>query len=123
MAPRILVVDDDAPVRRALGRLFKSAGYEVQLFASAEEYLAHEPAQPPACLVLDMRMPGMGGLTLQRAIAGTARGLPIVFVTGHADEDARTQALATGAIAVLQKPLDEEILLDAVNTALGLSSP
>lgn len=123
MALRILVVDDDAPVRRALGRLFKSAGYEVQVFASAEEYLAHAPTERPACLVLDMRMPGMGGLTLQRAIAGTARGLPIVFVTGHADEDARTQALAAGAIAVLQKPLDEEVLLAAVNTALGLSSP
>jgi len=123
MAFRILVVDDDAPVRRALGRLFKGAGYEVQLFASAEEYLAHPPAERPACLVLDMRMPGMGGLALQRTIAGTARGLPIVFVTGHADEDARTQALAAGAIAVLQKPLDEEVLLAAVNTALGLSSP
>jgi FixJ family two-component response regulator len=123
MAPRILVVDDDGPVRRALGRLFKSAGYEVQLFASADAYLAQEPAKRPACLVLDMRMPGMGGLALQRAIAGTARGLPIVFVTGHADEDARTQALAAGAIAVLQKPLDEEVLLAAVNTALGPPGP
>ena len=123
MAPRILVVDDDGPVRKALGRLFRGAGYEVELFTSAEEYLTREPARPPACLVLDMRMPGMGGLALQRVIAGTARGLPIVFVTGHADEDARTQALAAGAIAVLQKPLDEEILLDAVNTALGPTGP
>ena len=124
MAFRILVVDDDAPVRQALGRLFKSAGYEVQLFASAEEYLAQRAARSrPACLVLDMRMPGMGGLALQRAIAGTARALPIVFITGHADENARTQALAAGAIAVLQKPLDEEILLDAIRTALGPPGP
>ena len=123
MAPRILVVDDDGPVRKALGRLFRGAGYEVELFPSAEEYLAREPAEPPACLVLDMRMPGMGGLELQGIIGGTAKSLPIVFITGHADEDARTQALAAGAIAVLQKPLDEEVLLAAVDTALGPSSP
>ena len=119
MAPRIVVVDDDGPVRRALGRLFRGAGYEVQLFASAEEYLAHEPAPRPACLVLDMRMPGMGGLALQRVIAGTAKALPILFVTGHADDDARHQALTAGAIAVLQKPLDESILLAEVKRALG----
>ena len=119
MAPRILVVDDDGPVRKALGRLFRGAGYEVELFPSAEEYLKREPAGPPACLVLDMRMPGMGGLALQRAIGGTAKSLPIVFVTGHADEEARAQALAGGAIAVLQKPLDEEILLEAIRRALG----
>jgi two-component system response regulator FixJ len=70
-----------------------------------------------------MRMPGMGGLELQRAIRGTAKSLPIVFVTGHADEEARAQALAGGAIAVLQKPLDEEILLDAIKRALGPPGP
>jgi FixJ family two-component response regulator len=119
MPPRILVVDDDGPVRKALGRLFRGAGYEVELFTSAEEYLTREPAAPPACLVLDMRMPGMGGLELQRVIGGTAKALPIVFVTGHLDEEARAQALAGGAIAVLQKPLDEEMLLGAIKSALG----
>lgn len=119
MAPRILVVDDDGPVRKALGRLFRGAGYEVELFTSAEEYLACAPAGPPACLVLDMRMPGMSGLELQRVIGGTAKSLPIVFVTGHLDEEARDQALAGGAITVLQKPLDEELLLDAIKSALG----
>lgn len=123
MAPRILVVDDDQPVRRALGRLFRAAGYEVELLTSAEEYLAREPVDLPACLVLDMRMPGMGGLELQRAVGGTHRCLPIVFITGHADEEARAQALAAGAIAVLQKPLDEEILLHAIRSALHPSSP
>ena len=123
MAPRILVVDDDGPVRKALGRLFHSAGYEVELFMSAEDYLAQEPTAPPACLVLDMRMPGMGGLELQRVIGGTAKSLPIVFVTGHGDEDARMRALGAGAIAVLPKPLDEEMLLDAIKRALGPLSP
>ena len=123
MAPRILVVDDDAPVRRALGRLLRAAGYDVALFTSAEEYLAREPAELPACLVLDMRMPGMGGLELQRVVVGTPQPLPIVFVTGHADEEARAQALGAGAIAVLQKPLDETTLLDAIRTALEPPSP
>jgi FixJ family two-component response regulator len=122
MAARVFVVDDDGPVRRALGRLFRTAGYAVQLFASAEEYLAHAPAERPACLVLDMRMPGMGGLALQRVLGGTA-SLPIIFVTGHADDEACRQALAAGAIAVLQKPLDERVLLDAVKTALGPPGP
>lgn len=119
MPPRILVVDDDGPVRKALGRLFRGAGYEVELFTSAEGYLAREPAVRPACLVLDMRMPGMGGLELQRVVRGTAKSLPIVFVTGHLDEEARAQALAGGAIAVLQKPLDEEMLLGAIKSAVG----
>jgi two-component system response regulator FixJ len=122
MAPRILVVDDDGPVRKALGRLFRGAGYEVELFTSAEEYLAHPEVGPPACLVLDMRMPGMGGLELQRVIRGTAKSLPIVFITGHLDEEARAQAFAGGAI-VLQKPLDEKMLLDAIKTALGPPGP
>jgi FixJ family two-component response regulator len=123
MAPRILVVDDDGPVRKALGRLFRAAGYEVELLTSAEEYLAREPPEPPACLVLDMRMPGMTGLELQRLVGGTPRCPPIVFVTGHADEEARGQAFAAGAIAVLQKPLDEEILLDAIKIALRAPMP
>ena len=122
MATRIFVVDDDGPVRRALGRLFQTAGYAVQQFASAEEYLANAPAERPACLVLDMRMPGMGGLALQRLIGVTAN-LPIIFITGHADEEACRQALAAGAIAVLQKPLDEQVLLGAVKTALGAPGP
>ncbi len=123
MAPRILIVDDDGPVRRALGRLIQAAGYRVELFASAEEYLAREPADLPACLVLDIRMPGMGGLELQRAIGGTPRSLPIVFVSGHGDDEARNQALAAGAIAVLSKPLDEQVLLGAIRSAVGPPSP
>jgi FixJ family two-component response regulator len=119
MAPTIYIVDDDGPVRKALSRLVQAAGYEVETFSSAEDYLAGEAADRPACLVLDMRMPGMGGLDLQRTIAGTPKGLPIVFITGHGDEDARRQALQAGAIEVLQKPLDGDGLLSAIARALG----
>ena len=121
MAPRVYIVDDDGPVRKALRRLVKSAGYEVETFTSAEDYLAGEPADAPACLVLDMRMPGMSGLDLQRAVKGTERDLPIVFITGHGDEDARAQAMDGGAVAVLQKPLDGDGLLAAIARALGTS--
>jgi FixJ family two-component response regulator len=122
-APTILVVDDDGSVRKALGRLFKSAGYAVELYASAEEYLTRPSAPPPACLVIDMKMAGMGGLELQRAIGGTARSLPIVFITGDVDDDSRAQALARGAVAVVSKPLDELVLFGAIRIALGPPSP
>jgi FixJ family two-component response regulator len=121
MAPRIYIVDDDGPVRKALSRLVLAAGYAVETFGSAEDYLAGEAAERPACLVLDMRMPGMSGLDLQKTIAGTPKGLPIVFITGHGDDDARRQALEAGAIEVLQKPLDGDGLLAAIARALVTS--
>ena len=83
----MFVVDDDHSVRKALGRLLRAAGYEFELFDAAEAYLACAPPEPPACLLLDIRMPGMTGLELQRAIEGTPMELPIVFITGHADEE------------------------------------
>ena len=116
--PWVYIVDDDAPVRKALGRLVKVAGYDVEVFASAEEYLEREPVEEPACLVLDMRMSGMSGLELQRAIVGTRLDVPTVFITGNGDEADRDQALAVGAIDVLDKPLDDETLLDAIDRAL-----
>ena len=84
---RVFVIDDDHSVRKALGRLLRAAGYEFELLDAAEAYLAGPPPQPPACLLLDIRMPGMTGLELQRAIEGTPMELPIVFITGHADEE------------------------------------
>ena len=122
-APKILVVDDDGSVRKALGRLFKSAGYAVELYASGEEYLARPPAAPPACLVIDMKMAGMGGLELQRSIGAASRPLPIVFITGDVDDDSRAQALADGAVAVVSKPLDERVLFGAIRIALGPPPP
>jgi FixJ family two-component response regulator len=121
LASTIVIVDDDAAVRKALARLVRSAGYEVDAVASAEEYLAREAVAPPACLVLDIRMPGMSGLELQRAIQGTPLLLPIVFVTGHGNEDDRRQALESGAVDVLDKPLDEAVLLAAIGRALAAS--
>jgi FixJ family two-component response regulator len=119
--PRVFIVDDDASVRKALSRLIRSAGYHVEVCSSAAEYLARDAPQPPACLVLDIRMPGMTGLELQQAIAGTPMGLPIVFITGHGDEAIRAQSLAAGAVDVLYKPLDDQLLLGAIEQALGRS--
>jgi two-component system response regulator FixJ len=121
MAPRVYIVDDDGPVRKALRRLVGAAGYEVEAFTCAEDYLAGGPVKVPACLVLDMRMPGMSGLDLQRVVKGTERDLPIVFITGHGDEEARAQAMDAGAVDVLQKPLDGDALLTAIARALATS--
>jgi len=118
----VILVDDDPAVRRALVRLLRAAGHHVEAHASAEDYLARAPVAPPACLVLDMRMPGQGGLDLQRAIMGTPRSLPTIFITGHGTADDRRQALALGAIDVLNKPLDESVLLAAIARALASRS-
>jgi FixJ family two-component response regulator len=118
---KVIVVDDDAPVRRALQRLIRSAGYEVEVLEDAEAFLAHDVVEPPACLVLDLRMPRMSGLELLNAIAGTYRSLPIVFITGHGDAEARSEALIAGAVDVLDKPLEQVALLEAI--ALAMSRP
>lgn len=118
---RVFVVDDDASVRRALGRLLRTAGYEVETFETAEDYLVRAAPKPPACLVLDIRMPGVGGLELQQALPGTPLELPIVFITGHGDETARAQALAAGAVDVLFKPLVANDLIEAIERALDRS--
>jgi FixJ family two-component response regulator len=119
--PTVFIVDDDASVRRALGRLIRAAGYQVEVFGAATEYLAREAPERPACLVLDIRMPGMSGLDLLHEVAGTSRDLPIVFISGHGDEDVRAQAIDAGAVEVLYKPLDETTLLAAIDQALTLS--
>jgi FixJ family two-component response regulator len=114
----VLVIDDDAAVRRALRRLICAAGYDVEVLETAAAYLERDAPERPACLVLDIRMPGMSGLDLQQAIEGTSRDLPIVFVTGHGDEDVRNHALSNGAVDVLHKPLDQAVLLEAIDRAL-----
>ena len=120
--PRVFVVDDDEPVRRALGRLLQSAGYEAELFASAQAYLERPVPTGPACLLLDMRMPGMTGQELQQHIAGTPRGLPIIFITAHGDEALRRALILDGAVDMLFKPLDADMLLEAVARALKTSA-
>jgi FixJ family two-component response regulator len=114
----ICVVDDDLSVRRALHRLLQAAGYQVEALASAAAYSERYVESRPSCLVLDIRMPGMSGLELQRRLAATAYLPPIVFITAHSDEDVRREALAGGAIDVLYKPLRRAVLLEAVDRAL-----
>ncbi len=120
-AGKVLVVDDDASVRKSLNRLIRAAGYDVETLDGAVAYLERAVQPPPACLVLDVRMPGMSGLDLLKCVAGTPRGLPIVFISGHGDEDLRAQAIDAGAVEVLYKPLDETTLLAAIDQALTLS--
>ena len=117
----VYVVDDDAAVRKALRRVIAIAGHQVELLENAEGYLHHVTPSRPACLVLDVRMPGMTGLELQRALKATPHDLPIVFITGHGDEPTRTQALSGGAVAVIDKPVESSELLSAIDGALRLS--
>ena len=115
--PTIAVVDDDESIRRALCRLVRSAGLRVATFASAEEFLACE-GEGAACLILDVRLPGMSGLDLQRHLASVGRCVPIVFISARDDEQTCQAALAAGALAFLAKPFDDQMLLDAVAKAL-----
>ena len=112
------MVDDDQSVRRGLRRLFKSAGYAAEMFASAEDYLAREPFPGPICLVLDVRMPGLNGLALQEALEERGGCEQIVFITGHSDVAACRQAMKNGAIDFLLKPFDDDELVEAVQRAL-----
>jgi FixJ family two-component response regulator len=114
----VFLVDDDASVRKALQRLIRAAGYDVESFPDAAGYLASPAPSLPACIVLDIRMPTMSGFELQSAIAGTPRALPVVFITGHGDEAVRSLALEAGAVDVLFKPIDEEELVSAIEKAL-----
>jgi FixJ family two-component response regulator len=113
------VVDDDQSVRRGLRRLFKSAGYAAETFASAEDYLAREIFEGPICLVLDVRMPGLNGLELQKTLESRGACEQIVFITGHNDVPTCTQAMKNGAVDFLMKPFDGGELIEAVKRALG----
>jgi FixJ family two-component response regulator len=119
---KICIVDDDASVRRALRRFLCAAGYEVELYVSGSAYLDAAIQPPPCCLVVDIRMPVMNGLELQQKISGTPRALPIVFITGHGTAEVRAAALSAGCVTVLDKPLEEKELLDAIEQALALSN-
>jgi FixJ family two-component response regulator len=117
------VVDDDRSVRRALSRLLRAEGYEVSTFATAGEFLAHPLPPRPACLVLDVRLPDMSGLELQRRLAASDPRLPVVVISAHADRAAREEALTARALAFLAKPFDDEDLLGAVRDALARYRP
>lgn len=114
----VYVVDDDETIRRALERLVRSVGLEVRSFASAREFLALESPAGPACVVLDVRMPGPSGLDLQQELARTGRGIPVIFMTGHGTVPMTVRAMKAGAVDFLEKPFDDQVLLDAVQRAL-----
>jgi two-component system, LuxR family, response regulator FixJ len=120
-APLIAVVDDDDALRNSLDDLLQSVGFRVHGFASAEAFLQAQPAPETACLLLDVRLPGMNGLELQRQLGVMHRRIPIIFVTAYADDGVRAHALAAGAIAVLSKPCREADLLHAIDAALTQS--
>jgi len=116
--PLISVVDDDESVRESLQALVRSVGFGVMVFASAEEFLTSGRLADTDCLILDVRMPGMNGLELQRHLAANHFAIPIIFITAHGDEESRKRALANGAADYLFKPFSEEGLLNAINAAL-----
>jgi FixJ family two-component response regulator len=115
----VLVIDDDPDFRASVGRLLRSLGISVQLFASIPDFLKSDLPVGPTCLVLDIRMPGQSGLDLQRELAAANREIPIIFVTGHGDIPMTVQAMKRGAIEFLTKPFRDQDLLDAIQ--LGLS--
>jgi FixJ family two-component response regulator len=115
----VLVIDDDPDVRASVGRLLRSVGIHVQLFASISDFLKSESLDGPTCLVLDVRLPGQSGLDLQRELASANRELPIIFITGHGDIRMSVEAMKGGAIEFLTKPFRDQDLLDAIQ--LGLS--
>ena len=117
--PAIFIVDDDSSVRKSLTRAVTSAGYAVEAFASAREFLAREPFVGPSCVVLDVRMPGLTGLDLQEALAGAGHRTPIVFITGHGDISMSVKAMKAGAVDFLTKPFDVERLLEAIERAVA----
>ena len=122
--PKIRVlslVDDDASVRKSTGRLIKSFGFTVEVFASGEEFLRFGNLSITSCLVLDVQMPGMNGLQLQSHLAAAGYRIPIILITAYPDERTRARALEAGAVAFLTKPFGEEALLKGIRSALKLA--
>jgi FixJ family two-component response regulator len=114
----VIVVDDDPSVREALSSLIRSVGLAVETYASAQDYLRRSIPQSAACLVLDVRMPGLSGLDLQRELANEDRQIPIIFVTAHGDIPMTVKAMKAGAVEFLAKPFRDQDLLDAIWQAL-----
>ena len=114
----IFVVDDDVSVREALESLIRSAGFRVETFASARKFLARGRADVPSCLVLDVRLPGLSGLGLQKRMAEVNLEVPIIFITGHGDVPTSVRAMKAGALEFLTKPFADQDLLDAIQRAV-----
>ncbi len=116
--PTVFVVDDDASLREAVASLLRSVGHNPILFGSAQEFLASPKVDAPSCLVLDVRMPGLGGLDCQRRLSEAGIHIPVIFMSGHGDIAMTVGAMKAGAVDFLTKPFREQDLLDAVNQAL-----
>lgn len=116
--PTVYVVDDDVSVREALKNLLQSVGLKVETFDSADKFLAVKPDAAPGCLILDVRLPGLSGLDLQRQLAHANHEIPIVFITGHGDIPMSVRAIKAGAVEFLTKPFRDQDLLDAVRQAV-----
>ncbi len=115
----VFVIDDEASVRKALARLLNSAGFQVETFASADEFLRRPHYEGPGCLVLDVHMPGQGGLELQEAMASAHDTLPIIFISGRSDIQENGRSTKAGAIEFLQKPFSDIDLLSAIDRSLA----
>lgn len=116
---RIAVVDDDESVREALIGLLRSAGFGAETYASAEEFLRSGSLEETECLILDVRMPGIGGVELRRYLELAGLDIPVIFITAHGDDSTRAQALGANVVEFLTKPFDDEALLEAIERALG----
>jgi FixJ family two-component response regulator len=119
----VMIVDDDDSIRKAVRRLMKSYGFAVETFASATEYLGSDRLDKTSCLVLDVHMPDMNGLELQKRIVESGHAIPIIFITAFTDENARAQAMRAGAVDYLAKPFSDEELLKCIHVALQSAGP
>jgi FixJ family two-component response regulator len=121
ISPIVFVVDDDVSVRESLELLIRHEGLEVETFTSAHEFLNHSRAYKPSCLILDISLPSLNGLDLQKHVAVERPDMPIIFITGHGDIPMTVQAMKAGAVEFLTKPFSDDVLLDAIRTALERS--
>ncbi|MBN9617584.1 MAG: DNA-binding response regulator [Acidobacteriales bacterium 59-55] len=117
-SPIVLIVDDDARMRAATQRLLKTVGLDSESFATPEEFLQHNRPNAPCCLILDLRLPGMSGLEIQRKLIDMGVQIPIIFITGHADIPVTVKAMKSGAVEFLTKPFRDQDLIDAIQEAL-----
>ena len=115
----VSIVDDDDSLRNSLANLIRSGGFRTEAFSSAAAFLASDSLPDTACLILDVRMPGMNGPELQRHLVATGRQIPVVFITSYVDDEARARALQAGALAFLYKPCREQEIFTAIRSAVG----
>ena len=121
LTPIVFVVDDDVSVRESLEMLIRCEGWQSKTFESAQEFLGYPRAHSPNCLVLDVSLPGLTGLDLQKVLAGERTDMPIIFITGHGDVPMTVQAMKAGAVEFLTKPFDDHVLLTSIRAALERS--